>query len=133
MRVRVRDGDADWGGDFDSRRSTTGYIFLLQSNKSNCAISWLSKLQPTVALSSAEAEFIAYQEAAKQSIYLTQFVKEIKALYPILSDTDTTATTVYSDSQSAIKLTKNPAYHARTKHIDIQYYFIREKVETKQI
>ena len=86
-----------------------------------------------MALSSAEAEFMAYREAAKQSIYLTQFVKEIKALYPILSDTNTTATTVYSDSQSAIQLTKNPAYHARTKHIDIQYYFIREKVEAKQI
>ena len=43
------------------------------------------------------------------------------------------ATTIYSDSQSAIQLTKNPTYHARTKHIDIQYYFIREKVDSKQI
>ncbi|KAL6154143.1 hypothetical protein ACJBU6_07428 [Exserohilum turcicum] len=124
--------DADWGGDLDSRRSTTGYIFLLQSNKSSCAISWISKLQPTVALSSAEAEFMAYREAVKQSIYLTQFIKEIKALYLMLSD-DQTATTIYSDSQSAIQLTKNPTYHARTKHIDIQYYFVREKVEAKQI
>ncbi|KAH7556718.1 hypothetical protein BM1_06152 [Bipolaris maydis] len=122
--------DADWGGDFDTRRSTTGYIFLLQLNKSYCAISWLSKLQPTVALSSAEAEFMAYREATKQSIYLNQIIKSIKPLFDILSDG---TVTIYSDSQSAIQLSKNPTYHARTKHIDIQYYFIREKVEDKQI
>lgn len=122
--------DADWGGDLDSRRSTTGYIFLLQLNKNYCAISWLSKLQPTVALSSAEAEFMAYRESTKQSIYLIQFIKEIKQLFDILSDG---TVTIYSDSQSAIQLSKNPTYHARTKHIDIQYYFVREKVEAKQI
>ena len=122
--------DADWGGDNNSRRSTTGHIFLLQQGKSYAAISWLSKLQPTVALSSAEAEFMAYKEAIKQSIYLEQFLNEIRT---ILAINLATPTTIYSDSQSAIQLSKNPTYHARTKHIDIQYYFVREKIEQNQI
>ncbi|KAH7557889.1 Ty1/Copia family ribonuclease HI [Bipolaris maydis] len=73
---------------------------------------------------------MAYREATKQSIYLNQIIKSIKPLFDILSDG---TVTIYSDSQSAIQLSKNPTYHARTKHIDIQYYFIREKVEDKQI
>ena len=122
--------DADWGGDTTSRRSTTGHIFLLQQGKSYAAISWLSKLQPTVALSSAEAEFMAYKEAIKQSIYLTQFLDEIRSVVAIKL---ATPTAIYSDSQSAIQLSKNPTYHARTKHIDIQYYFVREKIDQNQI
>ena len=122
--------DADWGGDNNSRRSTTGHIFLLQQGKSYATISWLSKLQSTVALSSVEAEFMAYREAIKQSIYLTQFYEEIR---PVVVLDLATPTTIYSDSQSAIQLSKNPSYHARTKHIDIQYYFVREKIEAEQI
>lgn len=121
--------DSDWGGDFISRRSTTGYIFLLNNNKNNSAIAWLSKLQKTVALSSAEAEFMAYKEAVKESLYLNFFIKEISSLVPIFNRTNI----IKTDSQSAIELTKNPNYHARTKHVDIRYYFVREKVENKEI
>ena len=121
--------EADWGGDYTSRRSTSGYVFLLNSNKNNSAIAWLSKLQKTVALSSAEAEFMAYKEAIKQSIYLNLFIKEIDTIFPVFNKTNI----VYTDSQSAIELAKNPTYHARTKHVDIRYYFVREKVENKEI
>lgn len=79
-----------------------------------------------MALSSAEAEFMAYREAIKQTIYLTQLLKEIRLIVAI--DLATTPT-IYSDSQSAIQLSKKPSYYARTKHIDIQYYFVREKIE----
>ena len=58
------------GGDIDSRKSTTGNIFLLSSSINNITISWISKLQKTVALSSAEAEYMALKEATKESIYL---------------------------------------------------------------
>ena len=121
--------DADWGGDFTTRRSTTGYIFLLNNNKKNSAISWLSKLQKTVALSSAEAEFMAFKEAVKQNLFLNLFISEISTTFNLFNST----TTIFTDSQSAIELTKNPTYHARTKHVDIRYYFVREKVENKQI
>lgn len=121
--------DADWGGDFTSRRSTSGYVFLLNKDKNNSAIAWLSKLQNTVALSSAEAEFMAYKEAIKQNIYLNLFIKEINTIFPVFNKTNI----VYTDSQSAIELTKNPTYHARTKHVDIRYYFVREKVENEEI
>ena len=121
--------DADWGGDYTSRKSTTGYVFLLSNSKESSAISWLSKLQKTVALSSAEAEFMAYKEAVKESLYLNSFIKEIQCIANLFSKTNV----IKTDSQSAIELTKNPNYHARTKHVDIRYYFVREKVENQQV
>lgn len=121
--------DADWGGDYTSRKSTTGYIFLLNHNKHNSAISWLSKLQRTVALSSAEAEFMAYKEATKECLYLNSFIKEIQDTFDLFNKTNQ----INTDSQSAIELTKNPNYHARTKHVDIRYYFVRERVENQEV
>ena len=69
--------DADQGGNYTTRKSTTGYIFLLNNKNNNSAISQLSKLQKTVAFSSCKAKFIAYKEAAKESIYLNNFIREL--------------------------------------------------------
>ena len=109
--------DADWGGDYLTRRSTTGYIFLF----GNSPISWLSKLQKTVALSSCEAEYMALKEAIKEQIWLLNLFEQLGLTY--------TKTPIRTDSQSAIALAHNPEHHARTKHIDIQYHFIREALE----
>jgi hypothetical protein len=113
------ESDSDWGGDYDTRRSTTGWVYTLNSS----AIAWNSKLQKTVALSSCEAEYMALKEAIKESLYLNAIYTSI----PLLSDISDT-NKVYTDSQSAMELAKNPIHHARTKHIDIQYHFIRENV-----
>ncbi len=111
--------DSDWGGDFTTRKSTTGYLFLL----GNAPISWSSKLQKSVAISSCEAEYMALKEAAKELIWLKALFQQLKLLNSIIADT------LYCDNKSAIDLSKNPEYHARTKHIDIQYHFIRDYIE----
>jgi hypothetical protein len=113
--------DADWGGDIGTRRSTTGYIYLYRGT----AISWNSKLQKTVALSSCEAEYMALKEAIKEQLYIRALTKEI----PYLRDLP--SYTLYTDSHSAIELAKNPLFHYRTKHVDIQYHFVRENVQNQ--
>jgi len=130
--------DSDWGGDLDSRKSTTGNIFIINNNKDNnyknIAISWISKLQKTVAISSAEAEYIALKEATKESLYLQNFIKELFS-YNIFKDYDlfNKVNLIKTDSLSAIELAKNPIYHARTKHIDITYHFIRDNLYNNNI
>ena len=108
--------DADYAGDVDTRRSTSGYIFQLGSNP----ISWCSKQQSTVALSTTEAEYMAACHGLKELIWLSRLVKE---LFPHLTEIPK----LYVDNQSAIRLIKNPELHKRSKHIDIKYHFIREK------
>jgi hypothetical protein len=112
--------DSDWGGDIGTRRSTTGYIFLFR----NATISWNSKLQKTVALSSCEAEYMALKEAIKEQLYIKAIIDEIPYLREIKDYNK-----LYTDSNSAIELAKNPVYHHRTKHIDIQYHFVRENFQ----
>lgn len=112
--------DSDWGGDKGNRRSTTGYIYLFRGTP----ISWSSKLQKTVALSSCEAEYMALKEAIKEQQYLKAIGTSIPFLPGLLHPED-----LYTDSQSAISLAKNPGHHQRTKHIDIQYHYVREQVQ----
>jgi len=115
--------DADWAGDAISRRSTTGYVFTLQGG----AVSWASKKQTTVALSSTEAEYIAVAAACQEAVWLRQLLKDI-------NPTSSTETTVlHCDNQSTIKLAHSSAYHARSKHIDTKLHFIREKILGKEI
>jgi hypothetical protein len=114
--------DADWAGDIETRRSTSGYVFLLNGG----CISWRSKKQRTVALSSTEAEYMALSEATQEAVWLKAFVTE-------LGEDIGGALTVYEDNQGAIALAKNPEFHKRTKHIDIRYHFVREKVEDGQV
>ena len=114
--------DADYAGDIDTRRSTTGYTFLLAGG----AISWNSKKQPTVALSTSEAEHMAATHATKEEIWLQRFFKDIGFLQD-------SPMTIYSDNQSCISLSRNPTFHARTKHVEIQHHFVREKIESGDI
>lgn len=117
--------DSDWGGDIGTRRSTTGYLFVYRGTP----LSWNSKLQRTVALSSCEAEYMALKEAIKEQQYIKALLSEIKGLLgPNLT---IECLNVYTDSNSAIELAKNPVYHARTKHIDIQYHYVRECVQNE--
>jgi hypothetical protein len=106
--------DAD-GASQHHRHSISGYVFMINGG----AISWSSKKQPIVALSTTEAEYIAATHAAKEAIWIRMFLTEITRLlaHP---------TTLYCDNQSAISVSKNDQYHARMKHIDIQYHFIRD-------
>lgn len=94
--------DSDYGGDKSTRRSTTGYISLFRG----APISWQSKLQKTVALSSCEAEYMAIREAIKELIFISSIAKEL-AIYTEISGQET----IYTDSQSAIDLALNPRYY----------------------
>jgi len=114
--------DADWAGDVDTRRSTSGYVFQF----GNGTISWSSRKQPTVAKSSTEAEYVALSSATKEAIWLRRLMKDLGKL------TDA-STTIYEDNQGAIELAKNAKYHSRTKHIDICHHFVRERVVSNEI
>ena len=107
--------DADWAGDPESRRSTTGFAFLLNGG----AISWSSKLQRTVAASSVEAEYQSCSAAAREAIWL-------KRLLGDLGLDSSGALVLNTDSQGAIQLGRNPIVSPRSKHIDVQHHFVRE-------
>jgi hypothetical protein len=114
--------DADWGSDTQTRKSTTGYLFFLGDG----AISWCSKRQATVALSTAEAEYMASSAACQEILWLKSLLDQIGFnLKPDLI--------LFNDNQSAIALAKNPGNHNRTKHIDMRYHFIREAVASEKI
>jgi hypothetical protein len=102
-------------------KSTTGFCFLLNGS----IVSWTSKCQPVTALSVAEAEYIAATEAAKEAIWWRLFLSELG----FHQDT----TILHEDNQSCIRLAKNPQSHNRTKHIQVRFHFIREKVASKEI
>ena len=103
--------DADWAGDYDDRKSTTGYVFEMNGD----AISWRSKKQSCVALSTAEAEYIALSSTAQETAWLQRLVNEIckKRVETVV---------IHEDNQSAIHIAKNPQFHGRIKHIDIKYH-----------
>lgn len=109
--------DADYAGDLVTRRSTTGYIFLL----SNGPISWCSQRQKIVSLSTTEAEYVAASMASRELIWLRRLLSEV-------CNPCDKATELRIDNQSAIKLVKNPEFHKKTKHIDIHCHFIREQL-----
>jgi len=110
--------DADWAGDVQDRRSTTGYVFMLGQG----AISWNSKRQPTIALSTVEAEYMAASQCVKEALWLRQLLEDVGLVQE-------QAMRILCDNQGCIALAKNPTHHSRTKHIDVQHHFIREKME----
>ena len=114
--------DADWAGDVKDRRSTSGNVFLL----GGAAITWASKKQNSVALSTVEAEYMALSVATQEAIWLRQLQEE-------LGMKDAGPTLIYEDNQGAISMAKNPVFHKRTKHIQIRYHFVREAVEDEVI
>ena len=105
--------DAD-GALQEHRHMISAYVFMIDGG----AVSWSSKKQELVTLSTAELEYVAATYAAKEALWARQFVSEVFS--PIMKPL-----TLYCDSQSTIALTKDGSYHARTKHIDIRYHFIR--------
>lgn len=107
--------DSDYAGDQDDRKSTSGYVFMLSSG----AVSWSSKKQPVVTLSTTQAEFIAAASSACQAVWLRRILQQLN-LEPQKS------TTIYCDNSSTIKLSKNPVMHGRSKHIDVRFHFLRE-------
>ena len=113
--------DAD-GSSQEHQHAILGYAFLINGG----AISWSLKKQELVTLSTAESEYVAATYAAKEALWLQRIIKEV--FQPLEEPI-----TLYSDSQSAIALTKDGSYHARTKHIDIRYHFIRFEVQKKTI
>jgi hypothetical protein len=114
--------DSDWGSDVDKRRSTTGFVFKLAGGP----ISWASKVQPTVALSSTEAEYMAACSAAQEAIWIRLLLKE-------MGFEQKEPTILNEDNQGCIRLSANDNSHQRTKHIDIKHHFVRERVKSGEI
>ena len=114
--------DSDWAGNPDDRRSTSGYAFNIGTG----VVSWTSKKQLIVFLSSIEVEYKALCNATCEAIWLRRILEDIgnKQMKP---------TVLKCDNQSSIKLAHNPIYHARTKHVEIQHHFVREKIHSKVI
>jgi hypothetical protein len=106
--------DSDYGGDVDDRKSTSGYVFMLGSG----AVSWSSRKQPIVTLSTTEAEFIAAAHCVCQGIWL-------KRILDCIGLEQNKCLTIFCDNSSTIKLSKNPVLHGRSKHIDIRFHFLR--------
>lgn len=114
--------DADWAGDVTDRKSTSGYCTMMNGN----LISWQSKKQPTVALSSTEAEYMALTEAAKELMWMRMILTELNVSV-------VTPSIIYVDNMPAISVTQNDTHHDRLKHIDTRHYFIRDLVKDKII
>ena len=114
--------DADWAGNSNDRKSIGGYCFYLN----NSLISYMSKKQKTIALSTAESETHAAVQATKEAIWLRNILEE-------LSFKQEKPTIIHCDNQAAIALSKNPEYHSRSKHVDIQYHFLRQHVDMKTV
>lgn len=113
--------DADWAGCPDTRRSTSGYCVFLGAS----LVAWSSKRQTTTSRSSAEAEYRAVANAAAECCWLRNLLHELHVVVD-------KATVIYCDNVSAVYLTENPIHHRRTKHVELDIHFVREKVALGQ-
>jgi hypothetical protein len=114
--------DADYGGDIETRRSTSGSIFKLNGGP----VTWSSKKQPIVVLSTMESEYIAASDTGREAKWLRLLLSE-------LGLPQKSPTKIWCDNESAIALARNPEYHKRSKHIDVRYHHLRELVFNKVI
>ena len=114
--------DADWGGNEDNRKSTSGYLNYI----GNTPVSWRSRLQPVVAQSTAEAEYIAINNTTRDIVWLRRLLSELQVLQE-------GPTTIYSDNQSAIAISRDDDLGDRSKHIDIKYHYIKDLITTNHI
>lgn len=109
--------DSDFAGDVESRKSTSGYVFLFD----DAAVTWLSKKQPIVTLSTTEAEYVAASVCACQAVWYKRILEES-------GHHKGEGTVIWCDNTSTIKLSKNPVFHGRCKHIGVRFHFLRELV-----
>jgi hypothetical protein len=114
--------DADWAGDKSDRKSTTGYCVFINGN----IVSWCTKKQQTVALSTMEAEYMALTEVTKEIMWMNMLLTEMKVKVQ-------TPMIVYCDNQPTIQSSNNDVHHDRTKHIDTRYYFVRDLIHNNTI
>lgn len=113
--------DADWASTTEDRRSTTGWIFKYGGG----VVSWKSRRQPTVALSTTEGEYMAMSDAAKEAMWLQRIAEELGC--------SSNSTKMYYDNQGAGALSNNEGLHKRTKHIDVRHHFIRDCIQSGKI
>ena len=113
--------DADWAGSPYDRRSVSGFVFMLGGK----TIAWSSKKQTTIALSSTEAEYKALTHATCEAIWLKRLLADLHVYQEKVN--------LLCDNMSSIYLANNPVFHARSKHIEVQYHYVREKVIAKEI
>ena len=109
--------DADWTGNVDDRKSTSGGCFYVGNN----LVSWIIKKQNSISLSTVKAEYIAADSCCTQLLWMQKLLHD----YGICQE----HLIIYCDNTSAINISKNPVQHSRTKHIEIQHHFIKELVE----
>jgi hypothetical protein len=113
--------DSDWGGDYSTRKSITDYLFMFEKT----SVSWSSRLQKSVALSSCEAEYMTLKEAVKELIWFKTVCSQVRPL------NEYSSMRLFSDSKSAIDLARNSEFHYKTKHIDIRYHFVRDELNKR--
>lgn len=114
--------DSDFAGDLDGGKSTSGYVFMMGDG----AVAWSSKKQPIVTLSTTEAEYVAATTCACQSIWMKEVLNSIE-------EDHCKCVTVFCDNSSSIKLSKNPVFHGRTKHINVKFHFIRDLIKKGEV
>jgi transposase InsO family protein len=114
--------DADYGGCKDTRRSTSGYVFTMSGG----AVSWSSKRQATVALSTVEAEYVAMSRCAQQLVWMHSWLDEVMIEH-------STPGIIRGDNRGAIALTRNSRDHGKVKHIDIRHHYIRDLIKSNAI
>lgn len=113
--------DANWGGNLNTRISTTGYVFIIN----NGVVSWTSHKQSSVAVSTMEAEYMAVSDASREAIARSQLFDELQANLP--------TPLILCDNQGALDISENPTNYQRAKHIDIGYHFIRHALQNEKI
>ena len=109
--------DSDWAADLDSRRSHTGYVLMMSGG----AISWKSRRQDCVSLSTSEAEYVAASQCGQEALYLREILRDF-------GFTQAAPTEVYEDNLACVAMSEKPVRRKFSRHIDIRYYFVRDLV-----